>query len=139
LGGEDRKITVINKSEGRSTLELFLHHFQLKNSQIRAHVVVGDNQQGIKTVAGNVGVIGYVSIGKAEYEEAHGTPIHLLPMAGVPATAANVRDGRFPLSRPLNLVSKGLLTGLTKRFIAFAQSAAVDDLVTAHYFAPLAR
>ena len=139
LGGEDRKITVVNKAEGRSTLELFLHHFLLKNPQIRAHVVIGDNQQGIKTVAGNVGAIGYVSIGTAEYEEAHGTPIHLLPMAGVPATVANVRAGRFPLSRPLNLLCQGAPAGLAKRFIEFAQSAAVDDLVTAQYFVPLAR
>ncbi|MDO8261716.1 MAG: phosphate ABC transporter substrate-binding protein [Gallionella sp.] len=139
VGGEDRKITVINKAEGRSTLELFLHHFQLKNPEIRAHVVIGDNQQGIKTVAGNVGAIGYVSIGTAEYEEAHGTPVHLLAMGGVAATAANVRDGRFPLSRTLNLVSKGAPNGLAKRFIEFAQSAAVDDLVTAQYFVPLAR
>lgn len=139
LGGEDRKITVVSKAEGRSTLELFLHHFQLKNPQIRAHVVIGDNQQGIKTVAGNVGAIGYVSIGTAEYEEAHGTPIRLLPMAGVPATVANVRAGRFHLSRPLNLLSKGAPAGLAKRFIEFAQSAAVDDLVTAQYFVPLAR
>lgn len=139
LGGEDRKITVVNKAEGRSTLELFLHHFQLTNPEIRAHVVIGDNQQGIKTVAGNIGAIGYVSIGTAEYEESHGTPIHLLPMGGVAATVANVRDGRFPLSRPLNLVSKGAPNGLAKRFIEFAQSAAVDDLVTAQYFVPLAR
>ncbi|CAH1386355.1 phosphate ABC transporter substrate-binding protein [Candidatus Nitrotoga sp. M5] len=139
LGGEDRKITVVNKAEGRSTLELFLHHFQLKNPQIRAHVVIGDNQQGIKTVAGNVGAIGYVSIGTAEYEEAYGTPIRLLSMAGVPATVANVGAGLFPLSRPLNLLSKGAPTGLAKRFITFAQSAAVNDLVTAQYFVPLAR
>ncbi len=139
LGGEDRKITVVNKAEGRSTLELFLHHFHLKNPEIRAHVVIGDNQQGIKTVAGNIGAIGYVSIGTAEYEEAHGTPIHLLPMASVSATVANVRDGRFPLSRSLNLVTKGAPTGLAKRFIEFAQSAAVDDLVTAQYFVPIAR
>jgi len=139
VGGEDRKITVVNKAEGRSTLELFLHHFKLSNPEIRAHVVIGDNQQGIKTVAGSVGAIGYVSIGTAEYEEAHGTPIHLLSMAGVSATVANVRDGSFPLSRPLNLVSKGVLTGLAKQFVEFAQSAAVDDLVTAQYFVPLAR
>jgi len=139
VGGEDRKITVVNKAEGRSTLELFLHHFQLNNPDIRAHVVIGDNQQGIKTVAGNVGAIGYVSIGTAEYEQTHGTPIQLLPMAGVGASVANVREGKFPLSRPLNLLTKGTPTGLAKRFIEFAQSAAVDDLVTAQYFVPLAR
>ncbi len=139
LGGEDRKITVVNKAEGRSTLELFLHYFQLKNPNIRAHVVIGDNQQGIKTVAGNPGAIGYVSIGTAEYEEAHHTPIRLLPMAGIAATTENVRDGRFPLSRPLNLVTKGAPNGLAKRFIEFSQSAAVNDLVNEQYFVPLAR
>jgi len=139
VGGENRKITVVNKAEGHSTLELFLHHFHLKNRAIRAQVVIGDNEQGIKTVAGNIGAIGYVSIGTAEYDAAHGTPIRLLPMAGVPATVSNVRAGRFPLSRPLNLVSKGAPTGLAKQFIEFAQSAAVDDLITAQYFVPLAR
>lgn len=72
LGGPDRTITVVNKAEGRSTLELFLHHFQLKNKDIRAQVVIGENQQGIKTVAGNPGAIGYVSIGTAEYEAERG-------------------------------------------------------------------
>ena len=46
IGGPDRPITVVNKAEGRSTLELFLGYFGLKNSQIKASVVIGDNQQG---------------------------------------------------------------------------------------------
>ncbi len=139
VGGDDRKITVVNKAEGRSTLELFLHYFQMKNPDIRAHVVIGDNQQGIKTVAGNPGAIGYVSIGTAEFEQSHHTPIRLLSMASVAATTENVRDGRFPLSRPLNLVTKGAPTGLAKRFIEFSQSAAVHDLVGQQYFVSLAR
>jgi len=139
FGGEDRKITVVNKAEGRSTLELFLHHFQLKNPEIRAHVIIGDNQQGIKTVAGNAGAIGYVSIGTAEYEAAYGTPIRLLAMNGVAATVDNVRTGRFPLSRPLNLVTKGKPSPLAEKFIKFAQSKVVDDLVAAQYFVPIAR
>lgn len=36
VGGRDGRITVVNKAEGRSTLELFLHHFTLKNSEIKA-------------------------------------------------------------------------------------------------------
>lgn len=138
LGGENRKITVVNKAEGRSTLELFLHYFKLKNPDIRAHVVIGDNQQGIKTVAGNPGAIGYVSIGAAEYEEAHNTPIRLLPMDRIAATTENVRNGSFPLSRPLNLVTKGTPTGLVKRFIEFSQSKVINDLVDEQYFVPLA-
>ena len=139
LGGADRPITVVNKAEGRSTLELFLHHFQLKNKDIRAQVVIGENQQGIKTVAGNPGAIGYVSIGTAEYEAEQGTPIRLLPMAGVPATVAQVQAGKFPLSRPLNLVVKGQPSALTRQFLDFAQSKDVHDLVKAQFFVPLAR
>jgi phosphate transport system substrate-binding protein len=139
VGGPQRAITVVNKAEGRSTLELFLQHFSLKNSEVRAQVVIGENQQGIKTVAGNPGAIGYVSIGTADYESAHGAAIRLLPMAGVDATVASVRSGRFPLSRPLNLVTAGTPDALTQRFIVFAQSQAVNDLIQAQYFVPPAR
>jgi len=134
VGGTDLPITVVNKAEGRSTLELFLQNFNLKNSQIKAQVVIGDNQQGIKTVSGNPGAIGYVSIGTAEYEEARGTPIKLLPMAGQAATVEAVAKGHYPLSRQLNLVVKGMPVGLAEDFITFAQSAAVKDLVEAQFF-----
>ncbi|MDP3843641.1 MAG: phosphate ABC transporter substrate-binding protein [Oxalobacteraceae bacterium] len=138
VGGRDGRITVVNKAEGRSTLELFLQHFALKNSDIKPQVIIGENQQGIKTVAGNPGAIGYVSIGSAEFEEAQGTPIKLLPMAGMVASVANVRDGRFPLARPLNLVTRGAPAGLSRRFIEFARSGKVNDLVEAQFFVPLA-
>ena len=134
VGGPKRPITVVNKAEGRSTLELFLNYFALKNSHISAQVVIGDNQQGIKTVAGNPGAIGYVSIGSAEYEHTRGTAIKLLPMAGIPATVDNVRTGRFPLARPLNLIVKGAPSPVVRNFIAFAQSRSVHDLVKAQFF-----
>ncbi|HYE37353.1 phosphate ABC transporter substrate-binding protein [Methylocaldum sp.] len=139
VGGADAPITVVNKAEGRSTLELFLHHFQLKSTDIKAQVVIGDNQQGIKTVAGNPDAIGYVSIGSAEYEAGHGTPIKLLPLDGVAASVENVRNGRFPLSRPLNLVTRNEPAEWIKEFIEFARSEQVHDLVEAQYFVPLGR
>ena len=139
VGGKDLAITVVNKAEGRSTLELFMQYTGLKNSEIKAQLVIGDNPQGIKSVAANPGAIGYVSIGTAEFEEANKAPIRLLPLNGVAATVANVRGGKFPLSRPLNLVTKGVPTGLSKRFVDFATSAAVNDLVEAQFFVALAR
>ena len=136
-GGRDAPITVVNKAEGRSTLELFLTYAKLKNSDIKSHVVIGDNSQGIKTVAGNPNAIGYVSIGAAEYEAEHGAPIKLLPLDGIAATVANVRNGTFPLSRPLNLVTRGPPEGLALEFIEFARSRQVHDLVESQYFVPV--
>ncbi len=137
MGGSDAPITVVNKAEGRSTLELFCHYFKLKNSDIKAAVVIGDNEQGIKTVAGNANAIGYVSIGTAEYDRDHGTPIKLLPVGGVAATTENVANGTFPLSRPLNLATKAPPEGLVKEFLEFAQSERVHDLVRGQNFVPL--
>jgi len=137
LGGNDAPITVVNKAEGRSTLELFLNYFELENSQVQADVVIGDNQQGIKTVAGNPNALGYVSIGAAEYDIAQGTPIKLLPINGVAATTETVQGGSFPLSRPLTLVVTEPPTGLTEAFINFAQSEQVHDIVRAQNFVPI--
>jgi phosphate transport system substrate-binding protein len=137
VGGKDAPITVVNKAEGRSTLELFCHYYKLKNADIKAHVLIGDNAQGIKTVAGNVDAISYVSIGTAEYEAGQGTAIKLLPVGGVAATIENVGNGSFPLSRPLNLVVKKTPEGLAKDYIEFAKSEKVHDLVRGQYFVPI--
>ena len=138
VGGNHAPITVVNKAEGRSTLELFLHYFKLKSPDIKAHVVIGDNEQGIKTVAGNPDAIGYVSVGAAEYNATHGVPLKLLPVSGVAATTDNIRNGSFPLSRLLTLVTKTPPQGLAKDFIAFARSKEVHDIVTKLGFVPLA-
>ncbi len=137
VGGNDAPITVVNKAEGRSTLELFLHYFGLKNTDVKPHVIIGDNQQGIKTVAGNPDAIGYVSVGAAEYEASQGAAIKLLPLDGIAASVATVRDRSFPLSRPLNLLTRNEPTGLAKDFIEFATSPQVHDLIEAQYFVPV--
>ncbi|SCZ87200.1 LysR substrate-binding protein [Nitrosomonas mobilis] len=137
VDGADARITVVNKAEGRSTLELFLHYLELKNSQIKPHAIIGDNPQGIKTVAGNPNAIGYVSIGAAEYEIKRGVPIKLLPLDGVDATIDNVRNGTFPLSRPLNLITSRKPGRLARRFIEFSRSRQTHDLVEAQYFVPV--
>jgi phosphate transport system substrate-binding protein len=139
VGGNDAPITVVNKAEGRSTLELFLHYFGLKNTEVKPQVVIGDNQQGIKTVAGNPGAIGYVSVGTAEYEASQGSIIKLLSLEGIAASVENVRNRSFPLSRPLNLVTRGEPIGVAKDFIEFAQMPQVNDLIEAQYFVPVPR
>ena len=137
VGGKDAPITVANKAEGRSTLELFLHYFKLENKDVKAQVIVGENEQDIKTVAGNPNAIGSVSIGSAEFEVKQGVPIKLLSMRGIAATTKTLAGSTFPLARPLNLVTKAAPTGTAKEFIDFAQSADVHDLVEKQFFVPL--
>jgi phosphate transport system substrate-binding protein len=137
LTGTPRPVSVVNKAEGRATLEVFLAHFGLRNEDIRAAVVIGENEQGIKTVAGNPGAIGYVSVGAAEHAAAHGTPIRLLALNGVPASTQAVRDGRYALARPLSLVTHGPAQGPAAEFVAYAGSPAMHDLVESLGFVPV--
>jgi phosphate transport system substrate-binding protein len=140
VGGADAPIVVVNKAEGRSTLDLFLQHFKLKNSGIKAHAVIGDNQQGIKTVENSPEAIGYVSIGAAESARKNGAPLKLLPMAGAEASLDNLRNGSFPLARTLHLVTKkGQQNELARKFISFAQSPEAHELVERQYFVPMGR
>jgi phosphate transport system substrate-binding protein len=137
VGGKDAEITVVNKAEGRSTLELFVAHFKLDVKEIAADVVIGDNLQGIKTVAGNPDAIAYVSVGTAEYEIEAGTPIKMFGPDGSSASIAEIRAGRYPVQRPLHLVTKGTPTGAVAELVSFAQSKEVQDLVKEQYFVSL--
>lgn len=134
VGGKSAPVTVINKAEGHSTLELFLNHFALDNRDIQASMVAGSNQQVIKSVSQDIHSIGYVSVGTAEYEASAGTPIRLLPLNGVETSIATVRDGRYPLRRELNLVTSDKPDDATLALVHFAQSKAVEDLIEKHYF-----
>lgn len=137
--GPDLPINVVHKADGRATLEVFLEHFKLENPQVKPDVIVGDNEHGIKSVSGSPGAIGYVSIGTAEANAQSGFEIKLLPLAGVAATSENVASGEFPMSRPLNLVTRGTPNPLATAFIEFVQSEKVHDIVQQQYFVPVAR
>lgn len=137
LGGSAGPITLISKEAGRSTLELFEHHFNLKGKIAPSAIIIGPNGQAITTTAGDPNAISYVSIGSAAVAESQGTPIKRLILDGVAASVENVGNGSYPLCRPLNLVTKGQPTGLAAEFIEFVLSAEGQAIVAKEDFIPL--
>lgn len=136
IGGPDRPIVLVHVKDGRALVDLFLDHFKLKATQIRADALVSDSAQAIEAVAERPGAIACVSCGRAE-AIGEKSPIKVLPSGGVEPTIGHVRDGTYPLSRPLNLVTREEPKGLAKEFIDFARSNAVADLIAKHHFVPL--
>ena len=88
LGGVDKKIVVVNKAEGRGTLELFLHHFGLKSSQVKADVIIGEEEQGVKTLVGNEQSIGYLSVSTVETAIRNKLPLRLVTLEGQTPSSA---------------------------------------------------
>ncbi|MEL6552873.1 MAG: phosphate ABC transporter substrate-binding protein [Cyanobacteria bacterium J06621_11] len=138
LGGADRPIEVLSKTSNHSTVGLFADYFGLDVEDIQPTHFIGDNTEILETVLENPDAIGYISIGAGEYSIVHGMPLKMLPLEGVAATIKQVSQGNFPLSRPLNLLTKELPSGLTKDFIDFAISPDVHDIIERQAFIPAA-
>lgn len=97
-------ITVINKEAGRATLEVFEEYFHLKDLIRKDAVIIGPNGQAVTSTARDPNAIGYVSIADAQGGKDTGSPIKLLSLEGVAPNAENVANGKYKLSRPLNVV-----------------------------------
>lgn len=137
VGGAAGPITVINRAAGRSELELVTQFFGFTVADIDADLIAGENQQGLKMVANDAGAITYLSVGASEYEASQGVPIKLLPLDGIAASVDNVAQNRFPLSRPLILITSDNTSDLARAFIDYAQSSAVHDLVRDLSYVPI--
>ena len=137
VGGADATIVVANKAEGRSTLEIFVHFLGLDNADIKADVICGENLHVINSVVSNPNTIGYVSIGTASAEAGAGTPIKLIVTEGVTPTMESVRDGSFPITRPLNLVTDAETSPAARAFLDYLMSPEIHDLIEKHYFVPV--
>ncbi len=137
LGGSDQEITVVNKAEGRSTLELFRQFFVLKNSDIKAKMIVGENEQAIKFVGGNKWAIGYVSVGTAEYASKVSKTIRAIRLNGIDANLQNVKNRTYPLRRTLNFVTLKPTSEAAQKFLAFVKDPAAIRIIEDQFFVPL--
>lgn len=133
LGGKDMEITVIAKRAGRSTRWLFDHFFSLEKVVPTAQLI-GSNTEAIILVAGDPTAIGYVSIGSAEHAVQLGLHLKLLPLDGIAATTENVATEKYPLRRPLNLVTLGKPAKDARRFIEFLRNEQGQEFVQKNHF-----
>lgn len=134
VGGKTGAVTLIWRSKGQGSVELVLEHLNLSPADVRAHATIVENEAVIKEVAGNPGAIAPVSVGESERKARGGAPIKLLAFDGIAASAKTIRNGSYPLSRPLTLVTRRLPEEADKRFIDFALSGHVADLFAKYDF-----
>ncbi len=134
VGGRDRPVHVFVGQADRGSSALLTDYLGVTYSDLQPTRVFGDNEERTATVMQDPDALVVVSIAEAERRAREDAPIKLLAVDEVGASSDNVRAGRYPMSRPLMLVSKPLPAGLTKDFIRYALSADVADLVDQHGF-----
>jgi phosphate transport system substrate-binding protein len=137
VGGLDRPVKLAGQAEGWAAREVFLDHFGLpRTSSLRSDQSPASSEQAIQAVANHRFAIGYASFSTAGKAAAAGQ-IRILPLGGVLPTFQNVQSGRYPLVRPLQLLTREAPEGLIRDFIDFARSADVRGLIEEYGFVPV--
>ncbi|MEW6001630.1 MAG: phosphate ABC transporter substrate-binding protein [Nitrospirota bacterium] len=123
LGGPDRPIAVVSRDTSSGTYEVWEEKV-LKGDRVRADaLLVASNGQAVQTVAQNRYAIGYIGIGYIDKS------IKVLKVNGKTASPASVRDGSWPIARPLFMYTNGKPSGVMARFIDFVLSREGQKIV----------
>jgi phosphate transport system substrate-binding protein len=143
VGGSDQKIVLLSREVNSGTHVYFKEHV-LRNGNPNGKeefapsaLMLSSSQAIADEVAGNPAAIGYYGMGyicakhKALAVAKDGKADYVLP------TVDNVVSGRYPISRPLMLYTKGQPQGLTKKFVDFALSKEGQQIVLEIDFVPV--
>ena len=127
-----KNITVISREDGSGTRGAFIELVGVEQKDSSGKkidmtsedaVVVNSTATVITTVAGDESSIGYISLG------ALNSTVKALQVGGVEATADNVKNGSYKLSRPFNIATKGTPSELAQDFINYIMSADGQKIV----------
>jgi phosphate transport system substrate-binding protein len=137
VGGPDRTIIVIDKETHRGTRHVFMHYlFGKSNARAPgARLVTGSNNEEQAKIAQSDAAIGMLSIAWIN-DDVAGIGLREGGQVIQP-TLDNVRNGRFPIARNLNLITAGKPSGVVKQFINYLLSEEGQQLVTDSGYIPI--
>ena len=85
----------------------------------------------LTTVAGDANAIGYASLGSVD------DTIKVAKIDGTEATAANIEDGSYKISRPFNIVTKDKISDAAQDFINYIMSSDGQAVVSDDGYIPV--
>lgn len=136
LGGHAARIEVVTRKPGHSSLEIISQYLGIAPAAIKASQVLGDSAEVQRFVAANRNAIAFLSAGGVDDAVQKGRPFKPLALDGITPGIGSVRDGSWPLARPLNLLTRQVPAGVARAFIEFALSPEVREVIVDHDFVP---
>ena len=122
-------ITVISREEGSGTRSAFIELTGVEvdgvDQTTQKAEINNSTAVVMQTIAGNKAAIGYISLGSLD------NSIKAVNVDGVEATAENVQNETYPISRPFNVATLGELTNeAAKDFLNYILSDEGQAIIT---------
>lgn len=139
VGGPDKRIAFFNKEPGRGTWEVFVH-WLYGNPKLAPQVSfpeVGGNEETRNKVASTKGALSQLSSSWADGKTVFALGLKSESGEVIQATSENIANRKYPMSRPLFLLSNGAPTGEAKVLIDFVLSDRGQALVKKHGYLTL--
>lgn len=131
------KITVLSREDGSGTRGAFIELFgiEVKNEDGEKEdmttvdaTITNNTEVMMSTVAGNEYAIGYCSLGSLDGSS--DSDIKAVKIDGAEATAENVANESYEVSRPFNIITQDSVSDVAQDFIDFILSADGQAIVT---------
>jgi phosphate transport system substrate-binding protein len=131
LGGSDKRIAFFNKEPGRGTWEVFAKwvYDDPKKTPEVSFPEVGGNEETRNKVASTRGAMSQLSSSWADGKTVYALGLKLDSGEVVEPKPANIANHKYPMSRPLFLLTNGEPTGEAKTFIEFMLAPRGQELV----------
>jgi phosphate transport system substrate-binding protein len=140
IGGADKRIVFFNKEPGRGTWEVFakwVYDDPKKAPQV-SFPEVGGNEETRNKVGSTRGALSQLSSSWADGKTVYALALKLDGGEFVEAKPENIANHKYPMSRPLFLMTNGEAKGDAKSFIDFMLSSRGQELVKKHGYLALA-
>lgn len=140
LGGPDRRIVFFNKEPGRGTWSMFAGwlYGDADKAPLVSFPEVGSNQETRSKVASTRGAISQLSAAWADGETVFALGLVDEHGDAVAPTPENVAANRYPIRRPLLLITDGDPEGAASTLVDFLLGAEGQSLVEKHGYLKVA-
>lgn len=136
VGGPETKILLIDRPKNQNIRDAFESQLGIAGKIPDSAKVIGKDEKVVKTVVGTLpplSAVAYISLSQGLSVVSGGVAVRLLPIDKVEPEIPTVKDGRYPLRRPVLLLSKKEPNPLIDAFTQFALSPAGKQIIAETY------
>lgn len=132
-------ITVVSREDGSGTRGAFIELFEVQEEKDGEKIDMTTTEANItnstsvmmSSVVGNEYAIGYLSLGSLD------DSVKAVKVDGAQATAENIKNGTYKISRPFNIATKDGESEIAKDFVSYIMSTEGQKIVADSGYIPV--